>query len=165
MTLRGPARDKIGVQKRAGLRPLHRRGRQGRWRHGHAVPDDRVGDLKIRTYNMMGEQFAFHRGDKSEEVHVQFRGDAIDMCEFGTFEKVPGEVTVMPRGVAHSVISDPPENYSFLRLNFYSSKPWRVPCDPTAHKYPTAPSTLKTTIHKDSDWRLASSDWRAAALR
>jgi len=163
MTLRGPARDKIGVQKRRAFD------------HFTAVVGKGGGDmgtqylmtgghLKIRTYNMMGEQFAFHRGDKSEEVHVQFRGDAIDMCEFGTFEKVPGEVTVMPRGVAHSVISDPPEDDSFLRLNFYSSKPWRVPCDPTAHKY-NSTFDVQTTIHKDSDWRLANSDWRVAALR
>lgn len=122
------------------------------------------GNLRIRTYNMMGEQFAFHRGDKSEEIHVQFRGNAIDMCEFGTYEKVPGEVTVMPRGIAHSVISDPPEDESFLRLNFYSAKPWRVAADPTRHLCNSS-FEVNTTVNKEAEWRLANTDWRAAALR
>jgi hypothetical protein len=86
------------------------------------------------------------------------------MCEFGIFEKAPGEVTVMPRGVAHSVISDPPDDESFLRLNFYSAKPWRVPTDPTAHKYNSS-FEVTTNVHREADWRTANTDWRVAALR
>jgi mannose-6-phosphate isomerase-like protein (cupin superfamily) len=163
MTIRGPLAGKKGVQKRRAFD--HYTAVVGK---GGKDPGTQYlmtgGDLRIRTYNMMGEQFAFHRGDKSEEIHVQFRGSAIDMCEFGIFEKAPGEVTVMPRGIAHSVISDPPDDESFLRLNFYSAKPWRVPTDPTAHKY-NSTFEVATTVHKEADWRLADTDWRAAALR
>jgi quercetin dioxygenase-like cupin family protein len=108
--------------------------------------------LKVRCYNIVGEQFAFHRGLRSEELHVQFRGDAIDVCEFGEFAKEPGEVTVIPRGIAHSVITDPPEDETFLRLNFYSDLPWRVPIDPTVHAFESR-FECETAVLKEADWK------------
>ena len=72
---------------------------------------------------MPDEQFAFHRALRSEEVRIQFRGDALDLSEFENVEVSPGEVTIIPLGIFHSVISIPPEDESFLRLNFYSRGP------------------------------------------
>ena len=156
-SLRGPARETGGVRKRRAFD--HFTGVAGKSGGAGGTFGTQylmtAPNLKIRTYNIVGEQFAFHRGLRSEEIHVQFRGDAIDMCEFGTFEKQPGEVTVMPRGIAHSVITDPPEDETFLRLNFYSAEPWRVPTDPTAHAY-NSTFECTTNVLKEAEWRLAA---------
>ena len=84
---------------------------------------------------MQSEQFAFHRALRSEEVRIQFRGDALDLSEFENVEVSPGEVTIIPLGISHSVISIPPEDENFLRLNFYSK------------------FEIKTTVHKQAEWR------------
>jgi len=152
-SLRGPAKETGGVRK------VHA------FDHFTAIVGKGGGDagtqplmlaehLRLRTYNMQGEQFAFHRALRSEEVRIQFRGDAIDMSEFENVEVKPGDVTIIPLGIAHSVISDPPEDPSFLRLNFYSTEPWRVPIDPTRHVYQST-FECKTTVHKQADWLLA----------
>jgi mannose-6-phosphate isomerase-like protein (cupin superfamily) len=67
-------------------------------------------NMRIRTYNMQDEQFAFHRALRSEEVRIQFRGDALDLSEFENVEVSPGEITIIPLGISHSVISIPPED-------------------------------------------------------
>jgi homogentisate 1,2-dioxygenase len=109
-------------------------------------------NMRIRTYNMQDEQFAFHRALRSEEVRIQFRGDALDMSEFENVEVSPGEVTIIPLGIAHSVISIPPEDENFLRLNFYSKLRWRVPINPTAHVFDSK-FEVTTTVHKQAEWR------------
>jgi hypothetical protein len=109
-------------------------------------------NMRIRTYNMQDEQFAFHRALRSEEVRIQFRGDALDLSEFENVEVSPGEVTIIPLGISHSVISIPPEDEDFLRLNFYSKVRWRVPIDPTRH-YFDSKFEIKTTVHKQAEWR------------
>ena len=108
--------------------------------------------LRIQTYNMEDEQFAFHRALRSEEVRIQFRGDALDMSEFENVEVRPGEITIIPLGIAHSVITIPPEDKNFLRLNFYSTLPWRVAIDPTKH---VSESTFEvsTNVHQEAEWR------------
>ena len=103
---------------------------------------------------MLGEQFAFHRALRSEEVRIQFRGDAMDMSEFENVEVRPGDITIIPLGISHSVITDPPDDPSFLRLNFYSTLPWRVPIDATKH-YFDSHFECTTTVHKQADWREA----------
>ena len=108
--------------------------------------------MRIRTYNMQDEQFAFHRALRSEEVRIQFRGDALDMSEFENVEVSPGEVTIIPLGISHSVISIPPEDENFLRLNFYSKLRWRVPIDPTKHFFDSK-FEVTTTVHKQAEWR------------
>jgi mannose-6-phosphate isomerase-like protein (cupin superfamily) len=108
--------------------------------------------MRIRTYNMQDEQFAFHRALRSEEVRIQFRGDALDMSEFENVEVSPGEITIIPLGIAHSVISIPPEDENFLRLNFYSKLRWRVPIDPTEHVFDSK-FEVTTTVHKQAEWR------------
>ena len=109
-------------------------------------------NMRIRTYNMQDEQFAFHRALRSEEVRIQFRGDALDLSEFENVEVSPGEITIIPLGISHSVISIPPEDESFLRLNFYSKVRWRVPIDPTRHYFDSR-FEIKTTVHQQAEWR------------
>ncbi len=109
-------------------------------------------NMRIRTYNMQDEQFAFHRALRSEEVRIQFRGDALDLSEFENVEVFPGEITIIPLGISHSVISIPPEDENFLRLNFYSKVRWRVPIDPSKHCFESR-FEIKTTVHKRAEWR------------
>ena len=55
-------------------------------------------------------------------------------------------------GISYGVISIPPEDENFLRLNFYSKVRWRVPIDPTKH-YFDSKFEIKTTVHKQAEWR------------
>ena len=112
--------------------------------------------MRVRTYNMQDEQFAFHRALQSEEVRIQFRGDALDLSEFENVAVSPGEITIIPLGISHSVISVPPDGGDFLRLNFYSKLRWRVPIDPTRHVF-NSTFTVETAVHKEADW------WKSAA--
>ena len=77
---------------------------------------------------------------------------ALDLSEFENVEVSPGEITIIPLGISHSVISIPPEDENFLRLNFYSKVRWRVPFDPTKH-YFDSKFEIKTTVHKQAAWR------------
>ena len=108
--------------------------------------------MRIRTYNIQDEQFAFHRALRSEEVRIQFRGDALDLSEFENIEVSPGEITIIPLGISHSVITIPPDDQNFLRLNFYSKLHWRVPIDPTRHVF-NSKFEASTTVHKEAEWR------------
>ena len=112
--------------------------------------------MRVRTYNMQDEQFAFHRALRSEEVRIQFRGDALDLSEFENVAVSPGEITIIPLGISHSVISVPPDDETFLRLNFYSKLRWRVPIDPTRHVF-NSTFEVETTVHKEADW------WKTSA--
>ena len=110
-------------------------------------------NLRIRTYNMEDEQFAFHRGLRSEEFHVQFRGSALDINEFGRHVMEPGTVTIIPRGISHSVVTIPPEaRDDFLRLNFYSSLPWKVVADVTQNVYSSTFDVTTETMEAE-EWR------------
>jgi len=110
--------------------------------------------LRIRTYNIRGEQFAFHRALRTEEARIQFRGKAVDLSELENVDVQPGEVTVIPLGIAHSVMTDPPQDESFLRLNFYTSVRWRVAADLTKHVYDSHFETSAKVL-KEADWKLA----------
>lgn len=112
-------------------------------------------NLEIKTYNIVGEQFAFHRALRSEEIRIQFRGNALDMSEFENVPIQPGEVTIIPRGIAHSVITTPPDSRDFLRLNFYSSLPWRVTADLTKHACHSR-FEVKTIVRREAEWRRAA---------
>ena len=116
--------------------------------------------MRVRTYNIEGAQNGFHRGLRTEEFRIQFRGECVDLIELGNVDMRPGDVSIIPRGISHSVITDPPDDQSFLRLNFYSSVPWRVATDLTGHVYNSS-FNVETTVHKEAEWRLA----RAAAKR
>lgn len=111
--------------------------------------------LRIRTYNIRGEQHAFHRALRTEEARIQFRGNAVDLSELENVDVTPGDVTVIPLGIAHSVMTDPPSDESFLRLNFYTSVRWRVPVDLTKHVYDSHFET-STRVLKRADWESQS---------
>jgi homogentisate 1,2-dioxygenase len=122
---------------------------------GGAPPLFKGPNLEIKTYNMIGEQFAFHRALRSEEIRIQFRGKALDMSEFENVPIQPGEVTIIPRGISHSVITDPPDARDFYRLNFYSGKPWRVATDLTRHAWHST-FEVRTIVHREAAWRQAA---------
>lgn len=109
--------------------------------------------LEVKTYNISGEQFAFHRALRTEEVHVQFRGDATDMTELENVHVEPGVVQVVPRGIAHSVVTEPFDSPAFLRLNFYSNLPWSYPTDVTRHHYESR-FEVQTIVVREADWRI-----------
>lgn len=121
---------------------------------GGADPIFKSPYLEVKTYNIVGEQFAFHRALRSEEIRIQFRGNALDMSEFENVPISPGSVTIIPRGIAHSVITDPPEDTNFLRLNFYSNRPWRPATDLTRHAW-SSTFEVKTTVHREAPYRSA----------
>jgi quercetin dioxygenase-like cupin family protein len=109
--------------------------------------------LEIKTYNITGEQFAFHRALRSEEIRIQFRGEAEDMSELANQTCRPGDATVIPRGIAHSVITEPPDSPLFLRLNFYSNIPWHYPTDLTRHFF-NSTFEPQTIIRREAPWRI-----------
>jgi hypothetical protein len=82
-------------------------------------------NMRIRTYNMPNEQFGFHRALRSEAVRIQFRGDALDLSESKTSKFLPEKLPSSRSAFPHSVISIPPEDENFLRLNFYRKIRWR----------------------------------------
>jgi quercetin dioxygenase-like cupin family protein len=114
-------------------------------------PIFRAPHLEIKTYNVRGEQYALHRPLRSEEVRIQFRGLATDLSEFETTDMFPGQVSVIPLGIAHSVETVPFDDPNFLRMNFYSDIPWTYPTDLTKHYFDTR-FEIKTTVHEESDW-------------
>jgi hypothetical protein len=104
-------------------------------------------------YNTNGEQFAFHRALRSEEFGLQFRGNAINMSEFEeNLKMVPGDLALIPLGIAHSVICE--EN--FLRIVLYSKLPWDVKIDPTNHAFEST-FDVKTKVVQAPGW------WATAA--
>lgn len=115
----------------------------------------RAPHIEIKTYNIIGEQFAFHRALRSEEVRIQFRGEALDLSELENVHVAPGETTVIPRGIAHSVITDPVDSPDFLRLNFYSNKQWTYPTDLTRHAYQSH-FAVETNVRREAPWKLAA---------
>jgi quercetin dioxygenase-like cupin family protein len=122
---------------------------------GEPPPIFRAPYLEMKTYNIIGEQFAFHRALRSEEVRIQFRGAALDMSELENVACVPGLTTVIPRGIAHSVVTDPPDSDQFLRLNFYSNLPWEYPNDLTRHVFDST-FDVATNVIREPDWKLAT---------
>lgn len=101
--------------------------------------------MRIRTYYMKNEQFAFHRALRNEDMRIQCRGDALDLAEFENVEVSSGEITIIPLGISLSMIGIPPEDESFLRLNLYSKMRGRFPIDPTKH-YFNSKFEITTTV-------------------
>lgn len=119
---------------------------------GEPPPLIRGKHLELKVYNIIGEQFAFHRALRSEEVRIQFRGEAMDMSEVFNADTKPGTVTAIPRGISHSVITTPPDSPDFLRLNFYSELPWTCPVDVTNHHFEST-FEIETNEKKRAPWR------------
>lgn len=110
-------------------------------------------NIEIKTYNIIGEQFAFHRALRSEEIRIQFRGTALDMSELENVHCAPGVTTIIPRGIAHSVVTEPPDSDQFLRMNFYSHLPWQYPTDLTRHAFSSTFET-ETKLIRQAAWKL-----------
>jgi hypothetical protein len=107
------------------------------------------------VYNTLGNQHTFHRALRSEEIGIQFRGQADNVSEFD--EKLittPGWVGVVPLGIAHRV-EDCDED--FLRVVFYSELPWRVPVDVTNHAYDST-FEIKTKIIEQASWLASAAE-------
>ncbi|HTH97720.1 MAG TPA: hypothetical protein VL574_09900 [Stellaceae bacterium] len=119
---------------------------------GEPKPVFRSKHLELKVYNIIGEQFAFHRALRSEEVRIQFRGTALDMSEVGNVDTSPGTVTVIPRGIGHSVVTTPIDSPDFLRLNFYSGLPWSYPSDVAKHHFDSR-FEIETEVIVKAGWR------------
>jgi mannose-6-phosphate isomerase-like protein (cupin superfamily) len=73
-------------------------------------------EFRIDVYNLEGQQRGFHRGLDEDEVWFQFRGHAVNDTEWGIVELDPGEMSYVPRGIAHRING----GKGFLRMVFYT---------------------------------------------
>src|SRR6201999_4276843 len=56
------------------------------------------------VYNTLGDQHTFHRALRSEEIGIQFAGNAINVSEFDArLPTPPGSAAVVPLGISHCV--------------------------------------------------------------
>ena len=123
---------------------------------GSPVDELPAGTVRLAGLTLPGlanaHSHAFHRALRSEEVRIQFRGKALDMSETGNADTAPGTVTMIPRGIGHSVITDPVDCTQFLRMNFYSELPWSAPHDVTKHHFDSH-FDVETHIVQKAPWR------------
>jgi mannose-6-phosphate isomerase-like protein (cupin superfamily) len=75
-------------------------------------------EFRVDVYNLEEEQNGFHRGCDEDEIWFQFRGHSLNHTEWGALELDAGQMTYIPRGVAHRITGSP----SFLRMVLYSRK-------------------------------------------
>jgi mannose-6-phosphate isomerase-like protein (cupin superfamily) len=75
-------------------------------------------EFRVDVYNLEEEQNGFHRGCDEDEIWFQFRGHSLNHTEWGAMELDPGQMSYIPRGVAHRITGSP----GFLRLVLYSRK-------------------------------------------
>lgn len=107
---------------------------------------------RMETFNISGEQFAYHRALRSEELRFQFRGEAYDLSELENVHITPGGVTLIPRGISHGLITDPPDSPHFLRFNILSDIRWSYPYDLTRNAFNSTFET-KTVVRQEAAWR------------
>jgi mannose-6-phosphate isomerase-like protein (cupin superfamily) len=75
-------------------------------------------EFRVDVYNLEEEQNGFHRGCDEDEIWFQFRGHSLNHTEWGAVELDPGQMSYIPRGVAHRITGSP----GFLRMVLYSRK-------------------------------------------
>ncbi|HXQ53972.1 MAG TPA: hypothetical protein VN802_22960 [Stellaceae bacterium] len=102
----------------------------------------------VECYNTTGAQFAFHRGNRSEEFQFQFCGTAENISEFGTENMTPGDLALVRRGVSHRVIG----SNNFRRIVLYGRDPWQVMIDPTKPLRRTRFDVAETVVDA-APWR------------
>src|SRR5262245_9682436 len=102
----------------------------------------------IECYNTVGEQFAFHRGNRNDEAQLQFQGSAENISEFGSGVLTSVEVYVQRRVIAHRVKGSP----TYRRMVFYSQDRWKVLIDPT--------KPLRQTTFDVGERVLEAAPWR-----
>lgn len=74
--------------------------------------------FRVDVYNLEQEQNGFHRGCDEDEIWIQFRGHSLNHTEWGAMELDAGQMSYIPRGVAHRITGSP----GFLRMVLYSRK-------------------------------------------
>ena len=105
-------------------------------------------DFFIECYNTVGEQFAFHRGNRNDEAQLQFQGSAENISEFGAGTVTSGEMCLLRRGIAHRVKGSP----NYRRLVFYSRDRWQLRIDPAKPVRRTAFDVSERVIEA-APWR------------
>jgi mannose-6-phosphate isomerase-like protein (cupin superfamily) len=75
-------------------------------------------EFRVDVYNLEEEQNGFHRGCDEDEIWFQFRGHSLNHTEWGALELDAGQMSYIPRGVAHRITGSP----GFLRIVLYSRK-------------------------------------------
>jgi quercetin dioxygenase-like cupin family protein len=75
-------------------------------------------EFRVDVYNLEQEQNGFHRGCDEDEIWFQFRGHSLNHTEWGAMELDAGQMSYIPRGVAHRITGSP----GFLRMVLYSRK-------------------------------------------
>jgi mannose-6-phosphate isomerase-like protein (cupin superfamily) len=75
-------------------------------------------EFRVDVYNLEEEQNGFHRGCDEDEIWFQFRGHSLNHTEWGAMELDAGQMSYIPRGVAHRITGSP----GFLRMVLYSRK-------------------------------------------
>jgi hypothetical protein len=105
----------------------------------------------VETYNTEGDQFAFHRGLDNDELWLQFRGDSVNESEFGVYNLLPGEMNHIPPGIAHRVVG----GEGFLRIVFYSRRPWKLMIDPAKHTFESTFAPQEKVI-QPAAWKIAA---------
>lgn len=108
--------------------------------------------FKIEVYNTDGEQYGFHRGNRNDEFQLQFMGDSTNLTEFGSNILGPGQLEIIPRGIAHKIVGCE----GFRRLVLYSEAPWEVQVDLAKPAYNTTFEVTESVI--------AAAAWRGELL-
>jgi hypothetical protein len=111
-------------------------------------------------YNTVGEQFAYHRANRSDEAQLQFNGSAENISEFGTDLMDSGQLYVQRRGIAHRVKGSP----NYRRMVFYSREQWKVLVDPSKPLRKTT-FTVTERVLESAPWRDEIKEYLSTALK
>ena len=106
----------------------------------------RSSNFIVEVFNTDGEQFVFHRGNRSDEFQLQFQGQAINSSELVEETLVSGMLSIVPRGISHSVLC----SNAFRRLVTYTKEAWEVMVDVTKPAYSTTFEPSETVIERAS---------------
>ena len=114
----------------------------------------------MECYNTVGEQWAYHRANRSEEAQLQFFGAAENISEFGTDIMDAGNLYIQRRGIAHRVKGSP----HYRRMVFYSREPWKLHVDPNN---PPRKTTLRVSerILETAPWRDEAAQYLEQSLK
>jgi hypothetical protein len=114
----------------------------------------------MECYNTVGEQWAYHRANRSEEAQLQFSGSAENISEFGSDIMDAGQIYIQRRGISHRVKGSP----NYRRMVFYSREPWKVHVDPTKPLRQTRFQVTERVI-ESAPWRDEIKEYLSTALK
>ena len=104
--------------------------------------------FRFEAFNSTGVQYAFHRGNRSDEAQFQYVGPADNHSEYGLDRLDAGDLAIVRRGVAHRVTG----SMTYRRITFYSKERWEVVIDPANPPRRTTFETGETIVEK-APWR------------